>query len=172
MDSERIYFVDKILPLKTRMFRLALRITASAEDAEDAVQDALLSLWDKRNDWQMIHNIEVFAMVMVKNVAISKVRRKDRFNDSIDDSADFADIDPNPHDKLERSEQRALIDQIISRLPDKMRQMIVLREREELSYREIANEMKATEEQVKITIFRARQKIKEIFIKTEQYGTK
>jgi RNA polymerase sigma-70 factor (ECF subfamily) len=172
MDSERVYFVDNILPLKTRMFRQALRITASIEDAEDAVNDAMLILWDKRKEWRLINNIEVYAMVLVKNIAINKVRRKDRFNNSIDDNADFADIDLNPHDKLCRNEQRRLVDKIISRLPEKMRKMLLLREIEELSYREIADEMQATEEQVKITIFRARQKIKEIFIKTEQYGTK
>ncbi|MDR1518126.1 MAG: hypothetical protein LBS52_08560 [Dysgonamonadaceae bacterium] len=48
--------------------------------------------------------------------------------------------------------------------------MLVLREFDELSYREIAEQMQTTEGQVKINIFRARAKIKEMYLKTEQYG--
>jgi RNA polymerase sigma-70 factor (ECF subfamily) len=64
----------------------------------------------------------------------------------------------------------ALVRQLIDRLPEKQRSCMQLREFEGKSYKEIAQILGVTEEQVKINIFRARQSIKQQFIKTENYG--
>ena len=49
-----IRFRDDILPLKDKLFRLALRITLHREEAEDIVQDTLLKVWEKRDTWSQI----------------------------------------------------------------------------------------------------------------------
>ena len=48
---KKISFQNDVLPLKNQLFRLALRITLNREEAEDIVQDTLMKLWDKRDDW-------------------------------------------------------------------------------------------------------------------------
>ena len=48
MQTKIISFRGDILPLKNVLYRLALRITLSHEDAEDVVQDTMMKLWDKR----------------------------------------------------------------------------------------------------------------------------
>jgi RNA polymerase sigma-70 factor (ECF subfamily) len=64
----------------------------------------------------------------------------------------------------------ALVRQLIDNLPEKQRSCMQLREFEGKSYKEIAQILGITEEQVKVNIFRARQQIKQQFIKTENYG--
>ena len=64
----------------------------------------------------------------------------------------------------------ALVRQLIDNLPEKQRSCMQLREFEGKSYKEIAKILSVTEEQVKINIFRARQQIKQQFIKAENYG--
>jgi RNA polymerase sigma-70 factor (ECF subfamily) len=63
-----------------------------------------------------------------------------------------------------------LVHQLIEQLPDKQRQIMQLRDIEEKSYQEIAQELDITEEQVKINLFRARQKVKQGFLKLNAYG--
>jgi DNA-directed RNA polymerase specialized sigma24 family protein len=47
---KEIDFRNDVLPLKDKLFRLALRITLSREDAEDIVQDTLLKVWNNRDE--------------------------------------------------------------------------------------------------------------------------
>ena len=49
---KELSFQANILPLKNKLFRLALRITLNRQEAEDIVQDTLLRLWDQKADWK------------------------------------------------------------------------------------------------------------------------
>ena len=63
-----------------------------------------------------------------------------------------------------------LVRRLIDNLPEKQRSVMQLRDIEGKSYKEIAQILAISEEQVKINIFRARQTIKQKFIETEKYG--
>ena len=49
-----------ILPLKNKLFRLALRITLDHAEAEDVVQETIIKVWSRRDEWPQIENIEAF----------------------------------------------------------------------------------------------------------------
>ena len=63
-----------------------------------------------------------------------------------------------------------LIHQMMNRLPDKQRMAMHLRDIEGKNYKEIAIILNMTEEQVKINLFRARQKVKQWFNEIDEYG--
>jgi RNA polymerase sigma-70 factor (ECF subfamily) len=67
-------------------------------------------------------------------------------------------------DKVER------VRMLINQLPEKQRTCMQLRDVEGKPYKEIASILNMTEQQVKINIFRARQTIKEEYLKQEKYG--
>ena len=48
---KKISFTSDILPMKDILYRLALRITLSREEAEDIVQDTLIRVWNRRDSW-------------------------------------------------------------------------------------------------------------------------
>ena len=76
----------------------------------------------------------------------------------------------NPERRTEQHDRVNLVRMIINKLPEKQRTAVQLRDFEGMSYKEIAEVMGITEEQVKVNIFRARQTIKKKFIETESYG--
>lgn len=54
---KEISFRNDVLPLKNKLFRLALRITLNREEAEDVVQDTMIKVWNARERWQELESI-------------------------------------------------------------------------------------------------------------------
>lgn len=73
---QEISFRDNILPLKDKLFRLALRITFDRAEAEDIVQDALIKVWNKRDEWGELESIEAYCLTVVRNLAIDRSQKK------------------------------------------------------------------------------------------------
>ncbi|GHV59891.1 DNA-directed RNA polymerase sigma-70 factor [Bacteroidia bacterium] len=156
------YFRSKILPLSDKLFRLALSITGNRQDAEDVVQDALLNVW-KKDEWEAIENPEAYCFRSIRNIAIDKISLKENQQEAWNETYDKPDAVVSVQEKLEQEEQLFLLENAIRQLPEKQRTVFQLREVEELNYKQIAEVMNISEEQVKVNLFRARQKIKAFF---------
>lgn len=167
MEMHTEYFKYTILPLKNKLFRKAFSITQSIEEAEDVVQEVMMRLWDRRSEWSQIDNMEVYCMVLTKNAALDKLRRPGYHNDDITTSQTEILIADTRHaqEQLEKDEAEALVWKVIGSLPTQQQELVKLREVEGLSYREIAAELQLSEAQVKVMLFRARQKMKERYLK-------
>lgn len=146
-----------ILPMKNVMYRMALRLTLNSQEAEDVVQDVMIKLWGMRERLDNVDNLEAFALRMTRNLAIDRQRMKVNNTENIDDiEADrYVATDTN-----ERREQVESIKNVMLQLPEKQRSAMQLRDFEGYSYKEIAEMLSMSEDQVKINIFRARQYIK------------
>ena len=141
---KNISFRDDVLPLKDKLYRLALRITLNNAEAEDVVQETLIKVWNRRSQWEEIESIEAFALTVCRNLSLDKIKRMGNDHDSLDDSAhDSPDSSSssNPEEQTMARDQVALVRQLIDRLPEKQRSVIQLRDIEGKSYREIANIM-------------------------------
>ena len=169
-----VSFQNDILPLKNELFRLALRITLNAADAEDVVQDTMLKVWKRRNDWEQIESIEAFCLTICRNLALDRLRHKDYMSQTLDMAADPVDAShtANPEQMAVQRDRVQLVRQLINRLPERQRSCMQLRDIEGKSYRDIATILGITEQQVKVTIFRARQAVKTAFQEQEEFGVK
>ena len=158
-------FRNNILPLKNELYRLALRITMNAADAEDVVQETMMKVWNRRDQWNQIESIEAFCLTICRNVSLDKVRRMDNQTQSLDAAYDPKDqgVASNPEEQAIQSDHVRLVRQMINQLPEKQRSCMQLRDMEGKSYKDIATVLDITEEQVKVNIFRARQTIREKF---------
>lgn len=87
-----------------------------------------------------------------------------------DDSHDSEDISPNPYEQLTQNDRVELVKKLINELPERQRSVMQLRDVEGKSYKEISIILSMSEEQVKINIFRARQRIKQKYSELENYG--
>ena len=165
-------FRTDILPLKNELYRLALRITLNPAEAEDVVQDTMIKVWKKREQWDKIESIEAFCLTICRNLALDKTRRAENQNEQLSDTHDPPDSSytSNPEEQAVQRDRVALVRQLIDTLPEKQRSCMQLRDIEGKSYKEIAEVIGINEQQVKINIFRARQAIKQKFIETEKYG--
>lgn len=159
-------FQNTILPMKDKLLRLALSITLNREDAEDVVQETMIKVWKRRDQWGEIENLEAWTMTILRRTALDVLRQKGRETEDLS-ATNEADINtsrlsasPNPHEIMMQRERIELIRQLMEQLPEKQRTVMQLRNFEEKSYKEIADIMQITEEQVKVNLFRARQFIK------------
>lgn len=165
-----IRFREEILPLKDKLFRLAFRITLDSGEAEDIVQEAMVRVWNKRDEWSEWKSVEAFCITVTRNLALDRSEKKDNQHLTLtDETLEWAELG-TPELQYEVSEQYRLVEQLISGLPEKQRTIIQLRDVEGRSYKEIAELMELSEEQVKVNLHRARQKIKQQFNEINNYG--
>jgi RNA polymerase sigma factor (sigma-70 family) len=168
---KNISFRNDVLPLKNQLYRLALRITLNTAEAEDIVQDTLIKVWNKRDDWESIDSIEAFCFTICRNLSIDRTKKMGNNTESLDNMplAEPA-TSSTPYEQMLQKDRIELVKQLLDRLPEKQRSCMQLRDFEGKPYKEIAEVLGMTEEQVKVNIFRARQTIKQKFKEYEDYG--
>ncbi len=166
-----INFRDDVLPLKNRLYRLALRITAHTGESEDIVQETMIKAWNHRDEFETPSSVEAFCVTVCKNMSLDYISKKESQNIALDDSAyEQADNNETPFQKLSHEDGKKWVHQLFQQLPEKQRIIMQLRDIEGKPYKEIADLLGVTEEQVKVSLFRARQKIKAEFEKIDNYG--
>lgn len=157
---KEISFKNDVLPLKDKLFRLALRITLNREEAEDIVQDTLMKLWNQRDEWSAIQNMETYSMTICRNLSLDAIEKKERLNISLDETVhDRPDTSRTQDEELMKQQQLNTVMRIIGQLPEKQRTIMQLRDIEGKSYQEIADIMSINVSDVKANLFRARQKV-------------
>ena len=168
---KKVSFRNDVLPLKNELFRLALRITLNRAEAEDIVQDTLIKVWNRREEWNAIDSIEAFSLTICRNLSLDRIKKKGNDNDSLEDVKAAEPLaSSNPQDRMIQTDKVRLIRQIVDGLPEKQRSCMQLRDFEGKTYKEIAGVLDISEEQVKVNIFRARQTVKQKYLKLDNYG--
>lgn len=169
---KRLSFHTDVLPLKDELFRLALRITLNHAEAEDVVQETMMKVWNRRDQWDAIESMEAFCVTVCRNLALDRMKRVDNQNQTLEASHDAPDTSyaSNPEEQTMQRDRVQLVKRLMQQLPEKQRTCMHLRDIEGKAYKEIAAVMNITEQQVKVNIFRARQTIKQKYLQSEQYG--
>ena len=168
---KKVSFRNDVLPLKDILYRLALRITLDSAEAEDIVQDTLIRIWNRREQWDEIENMEAFALTICRNLALDRAEKQENNHLELDEQRmERADQAPTPLDHAQQHDRIKLVRQLVDSLPEKQRSCVQLRDFEGKPYKEIADILGITEQQVKVNIFRARQTIKQRFKQIDDYG--
>ena len=156
--------------MKDKLFRLALRITFDRAEAEDIVQDTLIRVWDKRDEWSQMDSVEAYCLTITRNLAIDRSQKKEAQNVELTPETQEMPDASVPDRQMERDEQLSIVHRLINELPEKQRSIVQLRDIEGKSYKEIAEVLGLAEEQVKVNLFRARQRIKTKYNEINNYG--
>ena len=134
---KKINFRNDILPLKNELYRLALRITLNPAEAEDVVQETMIKIWNKRDQWDEIESIEAFCLTICRNLALDKMRKTEGQNQSLDEvvhDAPDRSYSSNPEEQAMQQDRIELIHRLIGQLPEKQRSAMQLRDFEGKSY--------------------------------------
>lgn len=157
--------INTLAPFKDKMYRYAFSIVGNKMEAEDVVQEALIKLWRGKEKFAEISNKEAWAITVVRNLSIDKIRSKKKKNTSdIDDYYHISDNAPSPHKSLEQRDALKKVEEIMDTLPSTQKEIITLRDIEGYTYQEIANIMELKVDQVKVYLFRARKVLREKLI--------
>lgn len=164
-------FQNRVLPVKNKLFRFALRFLNNEEEAKDVVQEVFIRVWNGREQMDQVQNWEAWCMRITRNLSLDRIRSLSRKSTQpIEESINIRNESLTPHESAEADENMQRINQLIAGLPEKQRQVIHLRDIEGYSYNEICDIMEIDLNQVKVNLFRARNSVREKLIKINAYG--
>jgi RNA polymerase sigma-70 factor (ECF subfamily) len=160
--------VSRYLPA---LYRRAYRYVGDPHDAEDAVQDALLSAYKHLHQFKATAKMTTWLTTIVTNSALTQLRRRSRhLHVSLDErigheheycvSDTLADIRPNPEGEYIRSDLRRHLMKLAMELSPSLRRAIQLRDLDGLTTSEAARILGVSEGTVKSQLSRARSKLK------------
>ncbi|AGC77815.1 RNA polymerase sigma-70 factor (ECF subfamily) [Nonlabens dokdonensis] len=161
-------FIKTFKDVQQKMYFLSKRLLTSHEEAADAVQEVMVRLWEKRFQLEEIRNKEAYAMQMVKNYSLDRLKSKQASHLKIVHT-NYDSEERNIEDELERQGKVKLVQNMINELPEKYRMIIQLRDIQRYDFEAIEKilDMKATA--VRVGLSRARKLLKEKI--EEQYKT-
>ncbi|HTF28615.1 MAG TPA: RNA polymerase sigma factor [Flavitalea sp.] len=165
-------FNSRILPVKSKMFRFALKFMKSKEEAEDVIQEVLIKIWKQQNRLGELLNFEAWCMKLVKNQSLDRLKSVHYRNQAASISPELPSENKNPYQHAEMGNSIQRVHQLINSLPEKQKEIIHLRDVEGYAYQEIADIMDIDLNMVKVYLFRARNTIKAKLINAEAYGNR
>lgn len=146
--------------ISRRLHSSAARILDSGQDADDALQEAFVRLWQRRDSFAGECHAEGAAVATVKNICIDELRRRSTHRESeLSDSIEAENDDS--------ADSRALIDRvnalIANELSSRDRLILIMRDRNGYEFDEIAAEFGMTETAVRVALSRARKTIRNLY---------
>ena len=154
-------FKQLLLPLYPRLQRVALRLLGNAEDAEDIVQEVYMKLWSKRDALPDVQDVEAYCVTMTKNMCIDRLRIAEADKADVDEVPTMLAATDDVEAQVERHDAVEQVKQIIGTLPEHQQQVITLRDMEDCSFEEIAEQTGLTAVNIRMLLSRARKTIRE-----------
>jgi RNA polymerase sigma factor (sigma-70 family) len=171
MDERRHRFEALVLPHLDAAYRFARWLSRSPSDADDLVQEAVLRAF-RGFDALRGSDVKAWLLTIVKNCHLTAVKQQQRRgfvplpeeHDVRDGEAMIATT-PDPENTSVRRDERRTLDRLMSALPKEHREVLVLREIEEMDYREIATVTNVPIGTVMSRLARARAALKAVWLK-------
>jgi RNA polymerase sigma-70 factor (ECF subfamily) len=144
-----------------KVFNVAYKFVGKHDEAEDLAQDIFLKIFKALDTFDRRANFQTWIISIARNLCIDHYRSVRKERETIAREVDAGDLMPvsaeiGPEGALERSDLRALLQRALERLPVALRTAVVLRDLQELSYQEIADQLDLPEGTVKSRINRGR----------------
>lgn len=154
-------FKRTFLPLGEKLYRVALRILMNPQDAEDAVQDTYVRMWELRSKLERMEKAEAYFMETLKNCCFSSLRDRHEEVELEEGAAACLDEAAEP----EAASGDEIIGRLIGRLPARARTIVSMRHVALLEMKEIADLTGESEANVRAILSRSRRKLREQYVK-------
>lgn len=154
----------------TLLFRIAYKVVNDEEIAEDMAHDSLLKLHEKAMVFPTIDDAKYWLIRVVKNASLNYVKRRGRQKIAYDKALreDTRKSESGETVLLKKETKEAVLE-ALDQLPEKLRAILILREYAELNYKEIGRVLGITEGNVKVRVFRARERLSKILGEDDVY---
>jgi RNA polymerase sigma-70 factor, ECF subfamily len=148
------------------LYGYAFRILRNQEEAEDAVQEVFIKLWNMGKKLNEYNNIGALATTMVKNYCIDQIRKKKHLVQANLEGLNIVNTgSTSPSELLENKESGDILYRIIYALPAIYRDAVIMRDIDGQSYEEIVEKTEQNINTLRVTLSRARKMIREEFNK-------
>ena len=149
--------------MRPALLRMAIRYLEDSDEAEDAVQDALLKLWFLRDRLDQYRSVDALAIVITKHLCINRLRGTRIEKVDLEQGISIGGGE-NPEMKLVEEENMQEILEVIGTLPDLQQSILRMKHLEGFEVEEIARLTGSTPVAVRTNLSRARKRVKEQFM--------
>ena len=152
MTSQK--FSTEYLPLAPLLYRIAFHILEQQDEAEDAVQETFLKLWEMSGKLDDVESAKAYSIRILKNECLDRLRKAKK---SVPADQVLVREPISPTD--EQIDARRRLEKVlgaIKSLPDSQKQVLLLRTVEGLSYEEISKKMGMSQLTLRVLLTRAR----------------
>ena len=152
------------------IFRVAYRITGDQALAEDLCHEAFIKYFEKQEPLPDLNQTKYWLIRVVRNISLNHEKRKKRERIAYDKLKKMTPSYSEPGDvQVMKKELKNAVQRGISMLPYQLRIVLVLKEYAGLSYREIGSILGIQEGNVKVRVYRARERLAKIFAERKVY---
>lgn len=163
-------FLELVQKHQTRIYRHALYLLKDPEDAKDMTQETFMKAWEHRSKLRR-ETVHSWLLKCVQNLCFNQLKRRKFQVHLSEENGETLEMllhthshqpNPSPDEILAKEELKALVHRAIDELPPATRAVVIMRELDEMSFKEIAEVLGQPEGTVKSTVFRARKKLRQI----------
>ena len=151
-------FEHKIVALSDRVYPMVARLLGDNNLAEDAVQEIMIKLWDRRGKLKNHPNVPGFVFLTARNHCLDLLKKKKPMMDSSETQLKLL-VSSSNHNELEWKELNTIIQNLLKELPAQQYEIMMLRDLDGLEYSEIATMMDLKIEHVRVLLSRARKQV-------------
>jgi RNA polymerase sigma factor (sigma-70 family) len=159
---------------KRKVFHIGYKFTGRHDDAEDLTQEIFLKVFRSLEKFNRDADFSTWLSSVARNFCIDHYRAGKREREVVVEDLVAFDLAPaasgNPHRDLEDQDRRSFLRRGLDQLPDKLREAVVLRDLQGLSYQEMADRLGLPEGTVKSRINRGREELARLLLRAHQPG--
>jgi RNA polymerase sigma-70 factor (ECF subfamily) len=157
---------------RKRVFHIAYKFTGKHDDAEDLTQEIFLRVFKSLDKFNRDADFSTWLSSVARNHCIDHYRAQKREREVLVHDLVAFDLAPalsgNPQRALEERDRRTFLRKGLDLLPEKLREAVVLRDLQGLSYQEMADRLALPEGTVKSRINRGREELARLLLRARQ----
>ena len=177
ISMERLKYISLTIELRQIAVARAFTLLNDKEDAEDMAGEVMLRLWERHSNLRdNAEEVRHFADTMAKNLSLDLLRRRrrhpllrlfHRHDSDEDETGYFPDVPDSstPQQQIEDEEAGNILQRAMNQLPYKWRRIVEMREREDMSFAEIAQVLGTSESSCRGMMSKARQRLLQLISK-------
>jgi RNA polymerase sigma-70 factor (ECF subfamily) len=159
---------------RRKVFHIAYKFTGKHDGAEDLTQDIFLKVFKSLDKFNRDADFSTWLSSVARNYCIDNYRAGKREREVLVEDLVAFDLAPspfgNPHRALEDQDRRGFLRKGLDLLPEKLREAVVLRDLQGLSYQEMADRLALPEGTVKSRINRGREELARLLLRAQLPG--
>jgi RNA polymerase sigma-70 factor, ECF subfamily len=169
LDGDSVAWGELVKAHHRRIYSLCYRFTGSAHDAEDLTQDVFIKVYGNLTTFDLARgSFQTWITTLARNLLVDHFRRtkQQRVTDSMDAGWDESDelpmadrlaaAGPSQHDRAAQKEIARMVQEALTKISPELREAVILRDLQDMDYKEIAQVLRIPEGTVKSRISRGR----------------
>lgn len=155
IDYDALY--SGFLPI---LLKVALNVVHDMETAEEICQEAFIRLFERKIPFSKEEEVRFWLIRVVKNLSLNVFRKRKNEAAAVEKLQQIhRSAAPSAEELFSAEEEKRRFREAVDSLPDKWKEVLILKEFGEMNYKEIAKTLRISESNVKVRVFRAKEKL-------------